>query len=159
MEIEASLDAQVSAKSLFRVVEDLALYPRWLDMVRRAEPTAPSEDDEGPAWDVELRGRIGPLARSKRLRMVRTQIVEGTHVLFERREGDGREHSTWVLEANVGEVPEESGAARLTMVLRYSGSFATGVLKRLLKDEIERARPRLVALATELDAGRSDGSA
>src|SRR5690606_1974484 len=71
VEVVADLEAPVSPEALFRAVEDLSGYPRWLDMVRRAEPVEPIEGDEGPAWAVELRGRIGPLARSKRLRMVR----------------------------------------------------------------------------------------
>jgi Polyketide cyclase / dehydrase and lipid transport len=127
--------------ALFREVEDLARYPGWLTIVTRAEP-APDEDQETrPAWFVELRGRIGPLARSKRLRMVRTVHEPGRRVRFERREVDGREHSAWVLDARVE--PAGSDESSLEMSLHYGGSFGGAILERLLADEIEASRPRL----------------
>jgi hypothetical protein len=142
VEMEASLDAPVAAGRLFTVVEDLGGYPAWLDIVRRAEPAEAAVSDEGPAWDVELRGRIGPLARSKRLRMVRTSTEPDRAVRFERRERDGRVHSPWVLEATIAEHPD---GARLTMALRYGGGFGGSLLERLLQEEVDRARPRLLA--------------
>lgn len=142
MEIEASVDAAVAPGALYDEIEDLAGYPGWLEIVRRAEPAEPVEGDEGPAWDVELQGRIGPLARSKRLRMVRTRAVPGGEVRFERRERDGRDHAAWVLD---GQISPRADGSRLTMRLRYAGGFGGALVERILRDEIERAGPRLVA--------------
>ena len=71
---------------------DLGTYPAWLGLVTAAEP------DGDNTWVVTLRARLGPLARSKRLRMVRTERSADS-VRFERREVDGRDHSEWVLSA------------------------------------------------------------
>ena len=141
MDVTAHLDAPHPPDAVFAVVEDLGTYPDWLDIVPRAEP------DGADAWSVDLRGRVGPFARSKRLRMVRTVHEPPVAVRFERAEHDGRQHSPWVLRAEVAPAP---GGTRLTMHLHYGGSLWGPVLERLLGDEIERSRARLLAL---LDAG------
>lgn len=143
MDVVAHLDAPVGAELLFPWVEDLGRYPDWLDIVPAAVPAPAAGDDPGPAWSVDLRGRLGPFARSKRLRMVRTAHEAPGHARFERRERDGRDHSAWVLDASVEEV---GGASRLTMRLHYGGRLWMPALDRLLADEIERSRPRLLAL-------------
>jgi hypothetical protein len=113
-----------------------------------AEAADPLPADPGPAWLVDLRGRLGPFARAKRLRMVRTvhrapDGSDGGQARFERAEHDGREHSSWVLDALVETTAEGS---RLVMSLHYGGRLWMPVLERLLTDEIERSRPRLLAL-------------
>jgi hypothetical protein len=123
---------------LFPWIEDLDRYPRWLDIVPRAVP-----DGEG-AWIVDLRGRLGPFARSKRLRMTRTTCDAPSRVVFERNERDGRSHSPWVLTASIE--PTGVDASRLTMDLHYGGGLWGPVLERLLGDEIARSKPRLLAL-------------
>ncbi len=145
----AELDAPCAPADLFAWVEDLARYPDWLDIVPRAEATDLHDGDPGPAWLVDLRGRIGPLARSKRLRMVRVAHESDRTVAFERRELDGRRHSPWRLDATVEAAGEGS---RLTMHLHYGGSLFGPVLERLLGDEIERSRPRLLARVAERTA-------
>ncbi len=147
MERTEEVDAPVEAPRLFAVVEDLERYAEWLDIVVAARPTPAIAGDRGPAWDVELRGRVGPLARSKRLRMVRTGHEAPRQVLFERREASGR-GSPWTLTATVE--PSGSGS-RLIMRLHYGGALWGPVIERLLADEITRARPRLLALL-EADA-------
>jgi hypothetical protein len=142
VDVTATLDAPCSPHELFAWVDDLARYPDWLDIVPRAVAVTPHADDAGPAWSVDLRGRVGPFARAKRLRMVRTERVEGRRVRFERVEHDGRQHSPWVLDATVD--PTADGS-RLTMRLHYGGRLWMPVLDRLLADEIERSRPRLLA--------------
>ena len=122
-------------------VDDLSRYPQWLTIVTTASPVAAVDGDAGPAWLVDLRGRLGPLARSKRLRMVRTQRTTDQAV-FERREADGKNHSPWVLDATVTATDEGS---RLVMHLHYGGSLWGPVLERMLGDEIEESRPRLLA--------------
>jgi hypothetical protein len=140
VDLSATMHAPCPPDVLFREIEDLAHYPAWLTIVPRAVP-ADGDGAAGPVWLVELRGRIGPLARSKRLRMVRTVHEPGKRVRFERRETDGRDHSPWVLEAHV----EPSGAdeSALEMLLHYGGAFGGAILERLLADEIEASRPRL----------------
>ncbi|HUF33277.1 MAG TPA: SRPBCC family protein [Acidimicrobiales bacterium] len=142
MDITATLDAPCEPSVLTAWVSDLGRYPEWLEIVPRAEPAPPHDGDPGPAWLVDLRGRLGPLARSKRLRMVRSTLQPGEAVRFERRELDGRRHSTWLLEATVD---PHDGGSRLTMGLHYGGAFGGPVLERMLRDEIERSRPRLLA--------------
>lgn len=139
MQLTASLDAPVTAGRLFSHVATLDRYPDWLTIVPVATPT-----DDG-AWMVQLRGRLGPLARSKRLRMERTSFVADQLAVFERRELDGRSHAPWRLTAAVDTIPAGS---RLTMDLHYGGSLWGPMLERLLHDEIERSRQRLLALLT-----------
>lgn len=142
MDVTAVLDAPCSREALFEWVADLSRYPQWLDIVPRAVPA--DDASAGPAWTIDLRGRLGPFARSKRLRMVRTRHDEPKTVVFERRELDGRSHSPWLLEATVSD--GDAGASRLTMHLHYGGGLWGPLVERLLTDEIERSRPRLLAL-------------
>ena len=144
VDVTASLEAAVEGEVLFAVVSDLGTYPDWLEIVPRADPLAAGSDDDGPAWSVDLRGQLGPLRRSKRLRMVRTVLSPSTSVVFERRELDGRSHSDWTLRAHV-DTPS-AGSSRLTMELHYGGSMWMPMLDRLLTEEIERSRGRLLAV-------------
>jgi hypothetical protein len=76
--------------------------------------------------------------------MVRTTADVGSLAVFERRELDGRQHSDWVLRARV--VPGEGAdTSRLTMELHYGGSMWVPMLDRVLAEEIERSRARLLA--------------
>lgn len=145
VDVTASLRAPVQPDELFAVVGDLGTYPAWLDIVPRADPDDAATSDVGPAWSVDLRGQLGPLRRSKRLRMVRTSSVDDRLVVFERREVDGREHSDWVLRARIGADADPSVTV-LTMELHYGGSLWMPMLDRLLADEIERSRGRLLSL-------------
>jgi len=143
VDVTATLTAPCSPAQLFELVADLGTYPRWLEIVPRAEPVSDGRDEQ--AWSVDLRGRLGPLARSKRLRMVRTHCDESTAATFERRELDGRSHSAWVLEAVVAGTDDGS---TLTMRLHYGGKLWGPLMERMLSEEIERSRPRLLALVT-----------
>jgi ribosome-associated toxin RatA of RatAB toxin-antitoxin module len=138
MDVRASLDATCDASRLFDLVGDLASYPQWMDLVHRAEPLG------NDAWEVELRAKVGPFARSKRLRMVRTAAEPNSLVRFERVEFDGRQHAPWVLTATIESVGSQ---CTLTMHLHYGGAlFTGGVLERVLADKIENGRARLVEL-------------
>jgi hypothetical protein len=147
VDVTATLEAPHPPAELFAWVGDLERYPAWLDIV----PRAVADGDD--AWLVDLRGRLGPLARSKRLRMARVALDAPRSVRFERRERDGRRHSPWVLEAAVAAV---AGGSRLTMRLHYGGSLFDRVLERLLTDEIERSRQRLLDCLDSGDAPPSD---
>ncbi len=164
MDVRADLITPVDPQEVFAWIQDLATYPEWLDIVARAEPdlaiaeTQPSDalldekpdavPDETPAWSVDLRARLGPLARSKRLRMVRTRCQPPSLVVFERRELDGRSHSPWVLSARVtaGGEGAAPGGSVLHMHLHYGGRLAGKPLEMVLAGEIERSRPRLLEL-------------
>jgi uncharacterized protein YndB with AHSA1/START domain len=137
VDVVAELEAPHPPERVWEVVSDLGTYPSWLEIVPRAEPAGDG------SWTVDLRGRLGPFARSKRLRMVRSTAVEPTIAVFERQELDGRDHSPWVLRA---EVAGHGDTSVLTMRLHYVGSLFGPVLERLLGDTIERSRPRLLAL-------------
>ncbi len=142
MDVTETLEVASPPEALFAWVETLDRYPDWLDIVTRAEPADADEGDPGPAWVIDLKGRLGPLSRAKRLRMVRTAHEVPSRAVFERRELDGRAHSPWVLDATV----EASAAgARLTMRLHYGGGLWGPVLERMLRDEVEHSRPRLAA--------------
>jgi hypothetical protein len=152
VDVTADLVAPCTPDELYAWVDDLGRYPRWLDIVPRAEAVDAHPDDPGPAWSVDLRGRLGPFARSKRLRMART-VHEPRRVRFERVEHDGRQHSPWVLSAEVA--PDDEGS-RLTMHMHYGGSLVGPVIERLLAEEIRRSKPRLIALVGEGDGTAGD---
>ncbi len=145
MDVRSVLDAPCSPDELFRHVEVLDGYPEWMSLVHDARPIAPALDP--PAWDVQLRARLGPLARSKRLRMVRSHHDAPAHaVTFERAEDDGRSHSPWVLDA---EITETSGGCQLLVRLHYGGGLWTGaLLERTLSEQIEAGRERLLRLVS-----------
>ena len=75
--------------------------------------------------------------------MVRTRLDPPRAVVFEREEHDGQDHSAWVLRATVGAA---DGGARLTMQLHYGGRLWEPLVERLLRDEIDASRSRLLAL-------------
>ena len=143
MDMTASLDAPCPAERLFELVDDLSTYPQWNGLVH----SATHEPGDEPAWNVELRARLGPLARSKRLRMVRTKRdADALTVTFERDQHDGRNHSPWVLSASI---VERAGISTLTMHLHYGGAlWSGGALERVLADQITSGRERLLTLVT-----------
>lgn len=138
------MDATVGAQVLFDVVSDLGSYPEWLDIVARTERIEPGGPDS--IWLVDLRAQVGPLRRSKRLRMERTVCEPPFLVRFERRELDGRSHSDWVLSATLDDT--DTGV-RLTMHLHYGGSLWLPALDRILGEEIRRSSARLVSMVQE----------
>jgi hypothetical protein len=145
------VELEAAPADVLAVVRDLSTYAGWLDLVERAVPADDVEGDPGPAWDVELRAKVGPFARSKRLRMVRSLDDGGrardggegmvATARFERREADGREHSPWVLTAEVEGA--ERGGSTLTMRLHYGGGLYGPVLDKVLGDAVARGRGRL----------------
>jgi len=147
MRFTTAIDVPTTPERLFREVSDLTGYPSWLTIVPRAIPH-PDDDD---TWVIDLRGRLGPLSRSKRLRMVRTVFEPPHHVTFEREETDGREHSAWVLDARVSP-GSEPDTAHLEMLLHYGGTLGAGLLERMLRDQVDPSRKRLLARLSESGA-------
>jgi hypothetical protein len=139
IDVRASLDADVSSERLFAVIRDLATYPQWLDIVHLAQGA--DLVDGLQSWNVELRAKIGPFARSKRLRMVRTTDESPNTVVFERRENDGKKHAPWVLRSVV---TEANGTSKLDVHLHYGGSlFDGGIVERVLADQIVSGKAKL----------------
>jgi hypothetical protein len=166
VDISSQLETSASVVSIRRYVDDLAAYPTWMRLVHEAERCEAVDGDPGPAWLVELRAAIGPLARSKRLRMVRvdpeTAEPAGTshhdEIMFVRREIDGRQHAPWVFRLSI--VDRSGEPSRLLEVhLHYGGRLWTGgLLERVLADEIERGRRTLLELLSrDADGGSSTG--
>ncbi|MCU1389138.1 MAG: hypothetical protein JWL72_2476 [Ilumatobacteraceae bacterium] len=144
------MTAPCTPLELFGWIEDLAVYPSWMGLVHRADPV--ETRDGRLRWDVELRAKVGPFARSKRLVMARTvctpeeEIVANRagNVVFERDETDGRRHSAWRLSARVAAL--DTTSSTLVMELHYGGALWTGGLaERALHEEIVRSRDRLVS--------------
>ena len=151
MEIRRSLVAACTPSEMFSWVEDLARYPEWMRMVHGVTPDTGGGPEEALAWDVELRAQVGPFARSKRLRMVRTEHDVPHRVTFERSELDERSHSVWVLRATIDPAPTgQTGLTGLMMELNYGGGLWTGaVLGRVLDDEVRRGSETLRQLVTD----------
>jgi hypothetical protein len=150
MDVSATLHVPYPPAAVFPWLADLGRYPSWLDIVKRADPVPdarPTADERGavpgPAWSVDLRARLGPVARSKRLRMVRTVCEDDRVVRFERAEVDGRDHSSWVLD---GKLVSTADGCWLTMTLQYAGGALAPLVQRFLNDEIDRSGRRLVDL-------------
>lgn len=140
MEHRSTIALAIGPDRVFGEVANLDTYPAWLGMVHRAERCERLPDDPGPAWMVDLGARLGPIRRTKRVRMVRAEARPPKLVRFERRETDGCHHSAWVLTA---EVEAAERGSRLTMGLHYGGAARIPGVDRILADEVRRATKKL----------------
>jgi len=142
MQTTESVSLAVPPSHVFPYVAALDEYPSWLPLVHTAWLEKP---DQTPAWMVEIRAHVGPFARSKRLRMVRTTHEVDRRVEFERRELDGRHHAQWMLRVELEPVGDAS--TLVTMHLAYDGSlWIGGLLDRVLAEEVRQGRDGLAAL-------------
>lgn len=139
MKLTESVVVPVPPERVFPFVDDLSRYPSWMGIVHRADALGDGR------WRVELRGRVGPLARSKRLVMVRTSNDPPHGVRFERREDDGRSHAAWTLAVTIGAVAEGS---EVVVHLEYAGRLWSSVIERVLREQIEISKTRLVELVS-----------
>ena len=141
MDLVASVEVPVSVEKLFDYVADLANYSSWLEFVHKVELVGESTETD-TTWLVEVRAKLGGLARSKRLRITRTLCEHPKVVVFERREQDSRRHSEWILRATVSQT---ATGAKLETNLHYSGNlFTGGMLERALSDQIATGREKLI---------------
>ena len=138
MDLTATAALAADPERVFAEVADLSTYPFWLGIVSGAQPC--SSDAGRPAWLVDLGIQLGPLRRTKRVRMARVHHDVPHRVRFERLEHDGRTHSTWVLTASVAAT--ETGSL-LNVDLHYGGARALPLVDRVLEEEMRRAGPRL----------------
>ena len=150
MDIEARLSTTAAPSRVLELVDDLGVYPQWMPLVHRAEPVVGVAD----AWNVELRAKVGPFARSKKLRMVRSayERTEGAErgdvarIVFERRETDERQHAMWRLTVMVAAANSAAGGAELVMHLHYDGRLFVSVVEAILRQNIDAGRVRLAEL-------------
>ena len=142
--MEHRIEVRVGAEpeSVSSALADLTTYPEWNDLVAAAEPAPAADGDPGPAYWMTLRARLGPFARSKQLRMIRTHSTADL-VRFERLELDGREHASWIMEAATQ--PAAGGGSNVELMLRYDGGLWTAALEGVLASSIDRATTRLPA--------------
>lgn len=150
MDLDATALLQVPVAPVFAALSDLATYPAWLSIVDRAVPAPAHEADAGdPAWVVDLVGRVGPLSRRKRVRMVRTghdpDDRGGGAVRFERREHDGRDHNTWILTGRAEPGAADPATTEVALHIHYGGGARLFGADRLLRQEVQRAGARLQA--------------
>lgn len=149
MELDARAEIAAAHDRVVAALEDLATYPHWLAIVGAAAPASAHLDDDGPAWWVDLVGRVGPFRRTKRVRMVRMALDrrEGT-VRFERVELDGRTHNAWVL---TGEAAASGDRTTVHVHLHYGGGRTLPGADLLLRQEAHRAGARLEGYLRDLE--------
>ncbi len=134
MKYSSFVDISAAKDAVHPFVNDLSRYPQWMPLVHSAESCG--ED----VWDVELRAKVGVFARSKRLRMRRT-IDDGTVIVFERDENDGKQRSPWIMRVVLESL--ENGC-RVRIDLSYGGSLWTGgVLDRVLASHVDAGKEGL----------------
>ncbi len=133
--VEHALDS--SCDDVFAVMSDLGRYPDWMGLVHSAGLVGEA------TWEIHLRARVGPFARSKKLTMARTSMEPPHAVRFERCESDGRSHGVWTLDVSVR---SEDDRTKLVMTLHYGGRLWSSVVERVLFDEIEASKKRLEVL-------------
>lgn len=153
MRVDSHVEIQTSPDVVRPYLEDLARYPEWMPLVhsviRDNNPSAdPTQTPEEPAWIVELRTKVGPLARSKKLRMCRT-VNDHNRIVFERAERDGRRHSPWTLTIGIAETAHPDHMVTVTVALEYGGSLWTGgILDKILASHIDAGREGLRRLCS-----------
>lgn len=152
MDITAEAHTVVTTEQLHEVVADLGTYGQWLGLIGDASPLeSDGTNPDESVWSIALQAQLGPLRRSKLLRMVRTHDeLSADHsraqVVFERREVDGREHSPWVLTVDLAEA---EGGSDLVMRLHYGGTLFVPLVERVLRSEISASRKRLQLYLSE----------
>lgn len=149
MRVESTVELNAAIIDVMPHVATLDKYVAWMPIVHRAV-VRPSDPD---LWDVELRAKVGPLARSKRLTMRRTVHEQhadgsGARVVFEREETDGRRHAPWTLTVVLTSTGDDSRAlTRVDVELFYGGALWTGgMLERVLSESIETGKASLARL-------------
>ncbi len=138
MDRTISTTAPAAPDAVYPIVADLGTYEHWLKLVHKVEPAHADPTDIGPAWWITLRAKVGPFARSKRLRMVRTADEAPRSVRFERAELDGKQHSAWIMQAGVspGRSADESN---VEVSLDYDGQLWNVALDAVLGGAIDNA--------------------
>ena len=134
MRLDESVHVPATVERVRPHVEDLNCYNAWMPLVHSVERV------DSRTWNVELRAKVGPFARSKKLRMVRT-VDEPSRIVFERCEVDGKSHAPWVLAVAL---QTEGSDTVVSVHLDYRGTLWTGgLLEKVLRDHVAVAKERL----------------
>lgn len=146
MRVTSSVRLEASVRVVTEFVATLDAYTEWMPIVHKANLRGDA------TWDVELRAKVGPLARSKRLTMTRTACEasgdgRGFRAVFERCEPAGRRHAPWVLTVTLNSSDGSVQSSELDMELFYGGSLWTGgLLEKVLSDAIDTGKQNLADL-------------
>lgn len=146
MNVEADFEAPCPPELLFSIVEDLAEISPWLDLLGDAVPCSPAQGDIGPAWDSTFAIKLGPLTKTKDVRLVRIVHKAPSEVVYERHEVpvEGRDPSQiamWRLTLKVR--PVDSGS-RLDVHVFYGGDALGDMAEGILTKELKKSRPALL---------------
>lgn len=137
MRHSSSVHVAAAPSRVLPFIADLSHYPQWMPLVHAVNDLG---DD---SWSVELRAKLGVLARSKKLRMMRTQCSDSS-VVFERVESDGKAHAPWVLRVSLTPVADGS---EVEMDLSYGGAlWSAGILDKVLAHAVEQGKLGLVRI-------------
>ena len=147
MRARSSVTLPVTVDAVVPWVSDLQKYREWMPLLHSVAPDG--DVTAQPAWNVELRAKVGPFARSKRLRMVRSAGVvsaDGASFTFERQESGAASHSSWVMNVVVSAVAQ---GTTVSIDLEYGGAlWSAGVLDKVLAAQIEEGKKGLLRVVT-----------
>lgn len=141
MQKNLTINIKAKPKQLFDVVADLETYPEWLELVDNVQT---GDSQHQSAWLVTLKARLGPISRSKKLRMVKS--VNYPKVEFERAETLTKDFSQWKM---LAEVSESSEGSTVNIELSYGGRFWSSTLEKVMESQIERVAKRLESYVNE----------
>lgn len=146
MNVEASFEAPCTPELLFSIVEDLGNITPWLDLLGGAEPSPADPADTGPAWGATFAIKLGPLTKTKDVRLVRIVHSPQADVVYERHEvpvegRDVAQIAMWRLTMTVS--PTDAGSA-LHVHVFYGGDALGDMAEGILTKELNKSRPALL---------------
>ncbi len=124
--------------SVWPVVSDLATFPQWIEIV----DTVVVDAGEPPAHFVILKARLGPISRSKKLRMVQTarggesDPEANNSVTFERQETHDIEVAMWKMNVTACSTGESS--TQLSISLSYDGELWLPAFGAILDSQVPK---------------------
>lgn len=151
MNIGLDFDVDCSAERLFSVLSDLGSMQRWTDVARSVQRSEPRVDDLGPAWNVVLAAKVGPVRQKVLVRMVQV-ICESPasngryHVRFEGKIKNKPVRHPLVIEHWI-EGDEVRASSSTEIHLR--GGIKIPFLDRFLGGEIDSTVDRVRELAQQ----------
>lgn len=146
MNVEESFEAPCSPEVLFAITEDLANISPWLDLLGDAKPASPDPSDVGPAWDATFVVKLGPLTKTKDVRLVQIEHEPYKSVVYERHEipTEGKDPSKiamWRLTLKVS--PTNEGSSLFVNVF-YGGDALGDMAEGILTKELNKSKPALL---------------
>jgi hypothetical protein len=74
---------------------------------------------------------------------MRSVSDEPSHLRFERRETDGREHASWIFDVAIAARGNDNGHSLVSVDLRYEGGLWSTPLDAVLGSQVDAAVPKL----------------